>query len=100
VHVIDTLDLRGVGHLTAGHRGQAAVKGITLDEAREQLGADSRRIAVVAASDYGVARPAIRLLERYATDTYDLATARERERLAAFIGGALHPQQPLAAPEI
>lgn len=86
LNVMEIMDLRGLHHLTAGVRGEAAVKGITLDEAKRQANA----IAIVAASDYGVAKPAITLVSRFANDVYDLGQVSERDRLAAFVSAALH----------
>lgn len=85
LHVVETLDLRGIEHLTPSMRGGAAIKGITLDE----IGDNDNAIAVIAASDYGVAKPAISLLSRYADDLYDLSTQGERQRLADFIATSL-----------
>lgn len=86
LNVLEIMDLRGVDHLTASLRGEAAVKGITLDEAKRT----ATPIAVVAASDYGVAKPAIHMISRYAEDVYDLGSADERDRFAAFVGHSLH----------
>ncbi|MCI1193520.1 hypothetical protein MOJ79_16940 [Calidifontimicrobium sp. SYSU G02091] len=88
LHAVEVLDLRGAQHLTPTLRGEAAIKGITLDAAREHL--DGRRIAVVSASDYAVARPAISLISRYADDLIDMTEPSGRQRLADFIAGALH----------
>ena len=88
LHVMETLDLRGVEKLTPALRGEAAVKGITLDEARD--GVDGCRIAVVRASDYSVARPALRMIQRYASDIYELDTHADRQRFADFLHRALH----------
>ena len=86
LHVIETLDLRGVNHLTPTMRGDAAIKGITLDEAKKYGNA----IAVFTASDYGIARPAISMISRYADDLYDLSTQTERQRFADFMATSLH----------
>jgi Protein of unknown function (DUF3037) len=86
LHVVETLDLRGVDHLTPTLRGGAAIKGITLDE----VGDNDNAIAVIVASDYGIARPAISLLSRYADDLYDLSANGERQRLADFMATSLH----------
>lgn len=96
--VMEVLDLRSIDHLTNGARGDAAIKGITLDEARST----ATPIAIVAASDYGVARPAIQLIQRYAADTYDLGSSDERTRFAAFMADCLQRKdivsQALAPP--
>lgn len=92
LNVMEIMDLRGVDHLTASLRGEAAVKGITLDEAKRS----ATPIAVVAASDYGVAKPAINLISRYAQDVYDLGSMDERDRFAAFVGKSLHRDDLIA----
>lgn len=86
LHIIETLDLRGVDHLTPSMRGDAAIKGITLDEA----GDNTNAIAIIAASDYGIARPAISMISRFANDVYDLSTQNERKRFADFMAKSLH----------
>jgi hypothetical protein len=88
LNVMEIMDLRGVEHLTASMRGEAAVKGITLDEAKRT----ANPIAVFAASDHGVARPAIHLISRYASDVYDLSLTEDRDRFASFVGESLHRQ--------
>lgn len=85
LHVLETLDLRGVDHLTPALRGGAAIKGITLDE----IGDGDNAIAVIVASDYGIARPAISLLSRYADDIYDLSATGEGQRFAEFMAKSL-----------
>lgn len=86
LHVMEVMDLRGMDKLTASARGDAAIKGITLDEAKAQ----ANPIAIVAASDYAVAKPAIHLISRYANDVFDLGTLAERDRFAAFVAKSLH----------
>jgi hypothetical protein len=86
LHLIEIMDLRGMDKLSAATRGEAALKCITLDEAKAQ----GNTVAVLAASDYGVAKPAISLLSRYAHEVFDLGAFGERERFAAFIGRGLH----------
>lgn len=88
---IETLDLRGVERLTPTLRGDAALKGITLDEARTKI--DGKRVVVLSASDYSVARPAIQLISRYADEVLDMRDAKARQQLADFIAGALHRDQ-------
>lgn len=86
LHVVETLDLRGVDHLTPTLRGGAAIKGITLDE----IGDNDNAIAVIVASDYGIAKPAISLLSKYADDLYDLSSQVEKQRFADFMAKSLH----------
>jgi hypothetical protein len=88
LHVIETLDLRGVNHLTPMMRGDAAVKAITLDEARQAV--DGSRIAVVSASDFAIARPAIKMLERYASDLYVLESPADKSAFVKFLHHTLH----------
>jgi hypothetical protein len=88
LHVIETLDLRGVDRLTPSLRGDAAIKGVTLDEARRSV--DGRRIAVISASDYQVARPAIGLISRYTDDVWDMHVPADKQKLAEFFAASLH----------
>lgn len=88
LHAVEVLDLRGAQHLTPTLRGEAAIKGITLDAAREHL--DGKRIAVYAASDYGMARPAIALFARYADQAIDIGMSDGQRQFARFIAQALH----------
>lgn len=91
IHVIETLDLRGVDHLTAGLRGHAALKSITLAESSEKLRDNAgRKIAVISASDYSVARPAIKLISRAADDVWDMNAAGGAQQLWDFISDSLH----------
>jgi hypothetical protein len=82
LHVIETLDLRGIPRLTPLIRGEAAVKAITLDEARDAV--DGERMAVIRASDYAIAKPAVSLIERYASDVFIMDSPSDRQRLAEF----------------
>jgi len=86
LHVMETLDLRGVDHLTPAMRGSAAIKGITLDE----VGESDNAIAVIMASDYGIAKPVISLVSRYADDVYELTAQGEKQRFADFMSKSLH----------
>lgn len=88
LHVLETLDLRGVDHITASIRGDAAVKGITLDEARTAV--DGERIAVVSASAFEIARPAIKMVERYASNVYVLESPKDKQAFVDFMHQALH----------
>lgn len=88
LNAIETLDLRGVEKLTPTLRGEAAIKGVTLDEARERI--TGRRVVVLSASDYAVARPAIQLISRYADDVWDMNAPGEKQKLASFFATALH----------
>lgn len=88
LNAIETLDFRGVDHLTPTLRGNAALTGITLDGARQHV--KGRRLLVMSASDYDVARPAVELAARYADKVLDMHDAAARQWLAAFIAGALH----------
>lgn len=99
LHVVETLDLRGVERLTPTMQGQAAIKGITLDEAKECV-AGGRRIAVVQASDYGAARPALHHIGRYADQVWDMSSSADKQAFSRFISEALHADIPqLALPQ-
>lgn len=88
LHVIETLDLRGVEHLTPSIRGDAAVKGFTLGEAKNAV--DGDRMAVVSASNYEVARPAIKMMERSASQLYVLDSPKDKQDFVEFMHKALH----------
>jgi len=88
LHVIETLDLRGISHLTPSLRGDAAIKGVTLDEAREKI--KGKRVAVISASDYAAAKPAIWMISRSADEVWDMHHDGDRQKLADFISTALH----------
>ena len=87
LHIIETLDLRNVDHLTPTLRGDAAIKGFTLNQANESA---ANTIAIISASDYGVAKPAISMISRWAKDIYDLSTPEEQQRFAKFMSTSLH----------
>lgn len=86
LHVIETLDLRNIDHLTPSMRGNAAIKGFTLNEVSE----NSNAIAIISASDYSVARPAISMISKFADDVYDVSTIDGRQSLSQFIAESLH----------
>ncbi|MFN4114949.1 MAG: hypothetical protein ACK4F7_00425 [Inhella sp.] len=88
LNAVETLDLRGVERLTPGMRGDAAIKGITLDEARLHI--DGKRLVVYRADDMQMARPAIGLVNRFADDAMDMNQPNDRQRLAEFFAKALH----------
>lgn len=91
IHVIETLDLRNVNQLSSAQRGEAALKGVTLDEAKDRVA--GKRIALVQATDYGIARPAINLIQRYADETWSLDDGNDRSSFVRFISNALHADQ-------
>ena len=62
---------------------------ITLDDLRKDA-IRARLRAIIAASDYAVAKPAIHLMSRYANDVFDLGSMSERDRFAGFIAKSLH----------
>lgn len=88
LHAVEVLDLRNSRTLTNTLRGQAAIKGITLDAAREHV--DGKRLAVFAAGDYSLARPAIAMFGRYADQVLDLGQDAGQKEFAKFIATALH----------
>lgn len=97
VHVIETLDLRGVERPTRALRGQAGWKSVLLDQSRRTLSADTKRIAVVSADDYPAVRPLIAMIERYADDLISIESGADRQRLADFISQSLHLDKGLDA---
>lgn len=92
IHVIETLDMRGLRQLTPAARGVAAMKSITLAEARgnDQIG---RKIALISVTDSAIAQPAIRLVERYADDVWHMGSAEDRMCFAKFVSKSLHVDQ-------
>lgn len=90
LHVIETLDLRGVDHVTHSLRNTAAFKSLTLDMAREVVGSKGRRLGVVAASDYGAVRGALKLFERNADEVFSLDNPKDAQRLADLLADSLH----------
>jgi hypothetical protein len=90
LHVMETIDLRGADRLTASRFGSVASKILVLDQTRQTLGKQSRRLVVTAASDYKSVSPAISLLHKYADDVIAYESAEDRQRLAEFLAGALH----------
>ncbi|MBO9680925.1 MAG: hypothetical protein J7556_22085 [Acidovorax sp.] len=88
LHIIETLDLRGVEHLTPSIRGGAAVKGFTLGEAKNAV--DGDRMAVVSASNFEISRPAIKMIERSASHLYVLESPKDRQSFVDFMHKALH----------
>lgn len=83
--VIETLDLRNLDRLTPTIRGEAALKGITLNSAD-----NARKIAVIQASDYSVARPVINVIGKYADDLYNLHDSKDKQKFSNFIAKALN----------
>ncbi len=90
LHVMETVDLRGTDRLTASKFGSVASKILVLDQTRQTLGKQSRRLVVTAASDYKSVSPAISLLHKYADDVIAYESSEDRQRLADFLAGALH----------
>lgn len=89
LHILETLDLRGVAKLNKTHFGEAAMKSVILDQAK-QLENSGRRIAIVAADDYGAVKSAIHMVSEYSDDVIAYASDTDRQRLADFVAGALH----------
>ena len=88
LHVIETLDLRGVDRLTPTLRGDAAIKGLTLDEAGDKI--KGKRLAVFSASDYTVSKPAIWMFSRSADVVLNMHDETDRRSFADFISASLH----------
>ncbi len=95
IHIIETLDLRGLERVTKSSQGQASLKAILLDQARARLPATSRRIAVVAADDYSQVRSSVNILSHYADDIVQIESAADQQRFAAFIAESLHIERSL-----
>ena len=83
--VIETLDLRNLERLTPTVRGEAALKGITLNSAE-----NAHKIAVIQASDYSVAKPAINVIGKYADNLYDLSNSKDKQSFSKYIAKALN----------
>lgn len=98
LHILETLDLRGVDHLTARLRNQAAFKSIVLDQASAVTVGGGRRIAVVAATDYASVKPAIRLIERSADDLISMDSPNDVQRLVEHLTVSLHLSGQLQMP--
>lgn len=98
LHILETLDLRGVDHLTPRLRNQAAFKSIVLDQASAVTTGGGQRIAVVAASDYGSVKPAIRLIERSADDLISMDSPNDVQRLVEHLTASLHLSGQLQMP--
>lgn len=90
LHIMETLDLRNIDHLTQRQLNTAAFKSIVLDEARPLVAGGGRRIAVISATDYDAVRPAIKMVERMADDVVMMESADDVARLVRQIGNALH----------
>lgn len=96
LHIMETLDLRGITKLSKTHFGEAAMKSVVLDQAK-QLDNSGKRIAIVAADDYGAVKSAIHMVREYSDDVIAYASDTDRRRLADFIAGALHLDSALPA---
>lgn len=90
--VIETLDLRNLDRLTPTIRGEAALKGITLNSAE-----NARKIAVIQASDYSIAKPAINVIGKYADDLYNLSDSKDKQKFSNYIARALNKPDLFAA---
>lgn len=99
LHVIETLDLRGLDHVTSSVRNKAAFKSLTLDMARDVVTSTGRRIGVVAASDYAAIKSALRLFERNADDLFSVDSPEDTQRLADLLAHSLHLESGLLAAE-
>ena len=97
VHIIETMDLRGVDRPTKSLKGEAGWKSVLLDQAGKVLSPDTKRVAVISADDYSAFRPLIRMMERYADDLISMESATDRQRLADFVSRSLHLEQDLNA---
>jgi hypothetical protein len=89
IHILETLDLRGIEKVTKGIRGEVGLKAVLFDQARDLLSENTKRIAVTAADDYSVVRSLTGLISKYADDVVVLESAEDRQRLANFISISL-----------
>ena len=99
LHIMETLDLRNIDHLTNRIRNQAAFKSIVLDQARDVIG-HGQRIAIVAATDYLAVKPALKMIERNADDLISMDSQADIDRLVKRLTDALHLSEQLAAPTL
>lgn len=90
LHVIETLDLRGVEHVNSTLRNTAAFKSITLDLARDIVGERGQRIGIVAATDYAAIRPVLRLFERNSDEIFAIDSPSDAQRFADLLARGLH----------
>jgi hypothetical protein len=96
IHIIETMDFRGVERPTRALRGEAGWKSVLLDQARQTLSEQTKRIAVISADDYSAVRPLVGMVERYADDLISMESATDRQRLADFISKSLHLEKELS----
>ncbi|MDR0378499.1 MAG: hypothetical protein LBI62_00880 [Candidatus Accumulibacter sp.] len=94
LNVIETLDLRGVEHMTNTWRNFAAFKSITLDMAKDIPGIGNR-IGVVVASDYSAIRSALRLFQRNSDQLFSLDDPGDSQRFADLLASGLHLDEGL-----
>jgi hypothetical protein len=100
VHIIETVDLRGLEKPTKASRGNVGFTAVLLDQAKKTLSKSSRVVAVTAADDYGAVGSLTAIIAKYADDVVVLESSTDRQRLADFISDALKVEggmQPLAA---
>jgi hypothetical protein len=95
LHIMETIDLRGVDHLTASLRNKAAFKSVVLDQAADVTGGGGQRIAIVAASNYAAIKPALKMIERNADDVVAVENHKDVDRLVRKLTEALHLTQML-----
>lgn len=95
IHVIETLDLRGLDYLSPRRIDAAAYKSVLLDQAKE-ASPEGHRIAIIAADDYAIVRPAVNMVSKYADDLVSFEQPADRLRLAHFLSKALHLPRDLA----
>lgn len=95
VHVIETIDLRGIERLSKSVRGEAGLTAILFDQARKSLSPETRCVAITTADDYAVMKPILGLVARYADDMIALESAHDRQRFSDFVYQSLHPEKEL-----
>ena len=95
VHVIETIDLRGLERLNKSVRGEAGLTAVLFDQAHKSLSPETRCVAITTADDYSIVKPVLGLIARYADDMISLESAADRQRFADFIYQSLHPEKEL-----
>lgn len=95
VHIIETLDFRGVARVTKTQRGTAGLAAVLFDQAKKVLPEGGKTIAVTSADDYASIKPLVGLIDKYADDVFHLESPSDRQRLADFVSISLKVDRDL-----
>jgi hypothetical protein len=95
IHIVETLDLRGVERLTKARHGEVGLKAVLLDQARSITTSDGQRVLLTAADDYPAVKPAIHLLNKYADRIFASENTQDRQAFADFMSKSLDVESPL-----